>query len=746
MRDAVRYRVVALVAATLAMFCLSQQIAAAAVDRSRSFEAVKVDKPPAFDSALNDPAWQKAVAASDFRDLTTRRPAPLRTTAYVLYDDTNIYVAFHAEQDGVPIHAEQTTNDVGFGQDDAVGVGIDPSGAGSQVYFFEATPRGVRYQQSNESTRYAPVWHAEAAISGSSWNAMFTIPLKSLRASGGKNKTWRFNFIRVVAGVGEHYTWAYDGLMQDNQPPNWPAFTDARFWPALGGMQIAQTARPQPRAEIYGLASIGHDRNVFLQANNTFATQSVRNFGIDLTYPITSTIAAVGTLNPDFSNVEVDQQTIVPQEFRRNLTEYRSFFAQGAQFFNPNAVQVGGFINPPNQIFYTPSIGTFDRGIKVEGTFGQQAIGALEVRGRAADGSILDDQAFGFKHALSDRTFLYWFDGVFAHHGFGPDPALETTGDDSAIETGFGGRNLTNGLVYGFDQVMDRRQIINDPFAPNDRGNLFAYQRNGFIDVHKPNYEWYYGYQDLTPNFGPLDSFTTINDARGSVYTVDFAGSNPGLKTYDGFYTVDRLLKRDGTVHAADFLGNLDFTTNQLIHLTLQQQTSSLDDPVLTGGVNLPFHQSSATLGYRDGTPAPTDLFYAIGPFGGFLSNGVPYSFYLQQFNLSATRPLGTRFNLQLTYAGTHERSQEAGVNGQLLRSIALGESFGSDMNATLALRSINGNGGFALPGVNLAVGFHSKFRSGSELFVNYGTPAAPATLNRLIVKYLLRIGGGAGT
>ena len=79
-------------------------------------------------------------------------------------------------------------------------------------------------------------------------------------------------------------------------------------------------------------------------------------------------------------------------------------------------------------------------------------------------------------------------------------------------------------------------------------------------------------------------------------------------------------------------------------------------------------------------------------------------------------------------------------------RRVALEESLGPETNLTLALRSINGNGGFALPGVNFAAGLHNKFKSGSELFVSFGTPAAPVTLNRVIVKYLLRIGGGAGT
>ena len=65
----------------------------------------------------------------------------------------------------------------------------------------------------------------------------------------------------------------------------------------------------------------------------------------------------------------------------------------------------------------------------------------------------------------------------------------------------------------------------------------------------------------------------------------------------------------------------------------------------------------------------------------------------------------------------------------------------------TLALRDINGLGGFApTAGNNLAVAYHQRFANGNELFVNYGTPAAPATLDRLIVKYIFHVGADAGT
>jgi len=66
--------------------------------------------------------------------------------------------------------------------------------------------------------------------------------------------------------------------------------------------------------------------------------------------------------------------------------------------------------------------------------------------------------------------------------------------------------------------------------------------------------------------------------------------------------------------------------------------------------------------------------------------------------------------------------------------------------NASIALRTVNGRGGFASPGTNVSAAFRRRFRNDSELFFNYGTPAAPTTLQRVVLKYVLRTGGGAGT
>src|SRR5215469_9559459 len=116
----------------------------AAVAPTFSFAPVRAPHPLTLDPALADPAWQTGKVPGDghWMNITTRTPVDPVTT-YMLYDDKNVYVGFVVQQSGVPITATQTTNDVGFGTDDFVGVGLDTSGAGTQAYTFETTPKGV---------------------------------------------------------------------------------------------------------------------------------------------------------------------------------------------------------------------------------------------------------------------------------------------------------------------------------------------------------------------------------------------------------------------------------------------------------------------------------------------------------------------------------------------------------------------------------------------------------------------------
>jgi hypothetical protein len=727
--------------------------ARAAVNGSFAFTVARAPHPLALDPSLSDPAWAAGRVPDPhgaWQNITTREPATVATTAYLLYDDQNLYVAFKAVQTGIPIIATQTTNDIGFGIDDFVGFGVDTSGAGSNSYYFETTPRGVRYEQANENVRFRPRWSAAGKVSDGTWSAVMIIPLNVLRVPRGGSQQWRLQFVRGISARGEHISWVWSPLMSDAASGTWPTFYDTRFW-AAGTFNIAASAaaRPKPRADVYGLASIGGDRNLFQQANGTFLPMNARPYGVDLSYPITPTIRFVGTENPDFSNVEIDQQTIVPQEFERQLVEYRPFFAQGAAFINAASgprTPVGTFVNAPDLVFYSPSVGPFDSGAKVEGTSGDQSFGALTFHGYdATTNNTFSDEAYGYEHAVQGGSFIYWSDGVFANHSI--------AGTDNTIEDGVEARDLNNGMIYFADYSFE-----DGTWVPQGHADLGEF----FVDRHKDNFEISGGYLDISPNYNPIDGYTSNSDIRGPQFYSDYTGTLPGVKNYVIFVAADRYLDDSGAVHQADSQFFLNATFKDLISLDgvgeqigqlrsygvpagpgcsgpILYQSSFTGYPCYRDGVTQPFNLYQIPLGYRDGTPTPFDVNYSWGPFGDN---------YTHLFTMVTSRPLSRNLSLGLEYDGTYERAFSNGVlDSQWLRRVSLGYNFNADTSLSVGLRDINGLGGFATQtGNNLAVGFHELFAHGNELYVNYGSPAAGYTLNRLIVKFIFHSGADTGT
>jgi hypothetical protein len=725
----------------------------AAVNGNFSFTVARAHHPLPLDPTLADPAWTAGKVpdgAGPWINVTTRSPATLATTAYLLYDDKNVYVGFKAEQTGVPIVAAQTTNDVGFGLDDFVGIGLDTSGAGTDAYYFETTPRGVRYEQANENVRFRARWSAAGSVAQGSWSAVLIVPLDVLRVPRGGKQTWRFAFVRGVAARGEHISWVWDPIMADAAAGTWPTFADTRFW-AAGGLDLAASAatRPKPRADVYALASIGNDRNLAQQPNGTFLPENARMYGADVSYPLTPTIRFVGTLNPDFSNVEIDQQTIVPQEFARQLLEYRPFFAQGAAFINAASgprTPAGTNVQPPYLVFYSPSVGPFDSGAKVEGTFGDQSFGALTFHGYdETTNNTFSDQAYGYQHTVPGGSFIYWSDGVFANHSI--------AGTDDTVEMGAEARDYSNGMIYFFDQSFE-----DGSWVPQGHADFTEF----FVDRHKNNLEVNAGYLDVAPNYNPIDGYTPNSDMRGPQFETDFQGTTPAIKNYSVFFTMDRFLDGSGAVHQADTQLFVNATFPNLFSLdgvgeaVGQLRSYSIpagpgcSGPILftssfTGypcyldGVTQPFNLYQIPIGYRDGTPSPIDVNYSWGPFGDN---------YVHLFTIVTSRPIGRRMSLGLEYDGTYERAfSDGALDSQWLRRISLGYNLSSESSLSLELRDINGRGGFATQiGNNLAVGFHERFAKGNELYVNFGSPAAGATLNRLIVKFVFHAGADEGT
>lgn len=254
---------------------------------------------------------------------------------------------------------------------------------------------------------------------------------------------------------------------------------------------------------------------------------------------------------------------------------------------------------------------------------------------------------------------------------------------------------------------------------------------------------------------------TFNSDLHGFQEFATVFGSNGFTKNFTLNFNGDRWFDESGAVHESDTLFSLaaifknGFSINNLgpsVGILRSYDipagpgctgpsigTSSFTGfPCYRNGQDQRYNLFTTAVGYKDGTPTPLDVSYAFGPFGGNQTH---------TFSVVTSRPLGS-YSVALQYDGTYQRAFATGeLDSQFLRGLSLGRSLGPESNVSVELQSINGLGGFATQtGFNLAVGYHQRFNSGDELFVDYGTPAAYQTLNRFITKFVLHLGGDAGT
>jgi hypothetical protein len=105
------------------------------------YTAYHVSEPIKIDGRLNEKAWQEAPTSPRFVDIITGKPALYDTRAMLLWDDTNLYVAFRVQEPF--LHAHYTTNNSPIYYDNDVETFI----AGSDAYYeFEINGNNTTYE------------------------------------------------------------------------------------------------------------------------------------------------------------------------------------------------------------------------------------------------------------------------------------------------------------------------------------------------------------------------------------------------------------------------------------------------------------------------------------------------------------------------------------------------------------------------------------------------------------------------
>lgn len=319
----------------------------------RSISPSKTERSISIDGKLTEAVWSEASFQSEFQmqKPVDDQAATQITEVALAYDNNNLYIAAKCYDD--PKYVISTLKRDNFGDDDSFAVFIDPNNQKTNGYGFGINAKGAMSEsfisESQIDDDWDNVWYGATYQNNGYYSVEIRIPFKTLRFNDALT-TWGINFVRLDPGNNETSSWS--------PTPRQFEFYNLTF---LGNLEWKEP----PSSNNRNIAIIPY----ITTANKTIGDNSSNNidFGADAKVAVTDNLNLDLTINPDFSNVEVDNLVTNLERFSVFLPEKRQFFLENADIFR--------FGMGANQPFYSRRIGLGKNANPVPILFGARLTG-----------------------------------------------------------------------------------------------------------------------------------------------------------------------------------------------------------------------------------------------------------------------------------------------------------------------------------------------------------------------------------
>jgi hypothetical protein len=267
--------------------------------------------------------------------------AKVRTEVRMTYDENNLYLlatCFHL----LPgrYFVESLRRDFAFGKNDNFLLFMDPFDDQTNGFSFGANAAGAQwdgmmYEGGKVDLSWDNKWTSVVKSYDDKWVFEAAIPFKTIRYKKGITK-WGINFSRLDLKTTEKSSWA----------PVPRQFPTASL--AYSGVLVWDQAPPQTGSNVsiipYALGGVS--RNYENETGPTYK----KEIGLDAKIAVSSALSLDLTINPDFSQVEVDRQVT-------NLDRFELFFPERRQFFLENGDLFANFGYATIRPFFSRRIG-----------------------------------------------------------------------------------------------------------------------------------------------------------------------------------------------------------------------------------------------------------------------------------------------------------------------------------------------------------------------------------------------------
>ncbi len=402
-------------------------------DPKPTLRIVRVSEPLQFDDFRDGaglPDRTRAVAVTGFRqrDPGDGVAVSAPTTAYLSYDDDNLYVLFVCKDDPAKVRAK-LSNREDVGNDDGVAVYLDTFHDRKRAYVFWANPLGVQLdgimtEGQDDDYSFDTVWESDGHLTPDGYVVRFAIPFRSLRFARGTAQSWGIGLGRFIRRYNEESYWPYITKRISGYVPQFATLE------GLEDIVPGRNLRLNPYSAFTGAR--------FLDAGvPAFRRESEPRIGLHAKAVLGGALTLDGTVNPDFSQVESDQPQVTINE------RFEVFYPEKRPFFIENA----GYFQTPVNLFFSRRIADPGKGIRLTGKVGRWAVGAIGTNDRAPGATI----GAGL---VGDEAHSAGIGVVRVQRDFGGESTIGSTSGAPSSGTGWyanllrDGRNLDYSASY----------------------------------------------------------------------------------------------------------------------------------------------------------------------------------------------------------------------------------------------------------------------------------------------------------
>ncbi len=605
----------------------------------KSFSVKLISESVQLDGALDEPFWENADGPHDFQQYFPSDSilAENQTDIKMVYDNTTLYIGIRVESVGDDWVIPSLRRDFRASGNDNVNLVFDTFNDGTNAFMFGINPYGVQREVlisgggldlRGFNTAWDVKWKGESKRYSGYYTAELAIPLTSFKFKEGETK-WRFQCYRFDMQSNERSVWY-------NVPQNQLVISLAFMGDMFFEQPLGKSRTP--------VALIPYINTISEKDFEGDLSDTRLKVGGDAKVSIGNGMNLDITLNPDFSNVEVDDIITNLTRFEIGLPERRQFFVDNSDLFG----SFGGSrdANP----FFSRRIGiardTADNSIENRIIGGVRLSGKLNEDWRLGFLNIQTDEDIANEIASNNNMMFALQKKVFSRSNIG----MFLINKQSFKDYDFIARDEEYNRVVGMDYNLASKDnswfgkfYLHKSFQPDDNTGNFS--SGAFIGRNSRRFNFFHDMayigEDFQSDLGFVprkDIFKTATSAEVVFWPKSDVINSHGFEVFPiitwrpglDFKQTDHVYNLNWNVNFQNqSMGGIGFS-NSFIFLTEPFDPTNTDGAVELPG-NQGYYFNSVTAAYESNR-ANVFAIEAETSVGRFF-NGNRFSF-MGQFNL----------------------------------------------------------------------------------------------------------------